>query len=183
MTPFETLDGLNSPFARAKPGTQRMKARKRRCPATPAIPSAKAIAFKHYLCLLLKERKVAQMQLTLRPGLTDEARAGLLALFRSARVMAYPIDSTTLLMAAGLPLAYAFAEHALGHGALGSRLKSRLNRDFGAQPPPLSDEENERMVQLRRAFTAVTRVDLPPPRAFADAGFDLSMIYNSRQFR
>lgn len=183
MTPFETPEGTNGPFARAKPTAERQKARRRRWASKPATPSVKAIAVKHYLCLLIEEGKIAQLQLTLRADLTGDARTGLMALFRSARVMAFFVDSTTMLMAAGVPMACAFAEHADGQGVLGRRLKSRLNRDFGAQKPALTDEEQERMRLLGRAFTAIRRVDLPAARAFADAGFDLSTIYSSRQSR
>lgn len=142
-----------------------------------------ALAFKRYLCLLLEEGKIAQLQLTLRSDLSGEARARVLGLFRGARVMAFAVDKTTLLVAAGLPMSRALAELARGHGTLGRKLQARLMKDFGPGRPVLSQDEQQRIVSLDRALAAVTRVDLPRPHAFADAGFDLATIYSSRQSR
>ncbi len=142
-----------------------------------------ALALKRYLCLLIEDRKIAQLQLTLRPGLSDEARASVMALFRGARVMAFPIDRMTLLVAAGLPMTRALAGFAHAYGVLGQKLKARLKKDFGTRTPVLSEDELQRMIILDRALAAVTCVDLPRPRAFEDAGFDLATIYSSQQSR
>lgn len=178
------LERSNGSYPRARPTGQRMKARVRRCPERPAAPPLEhARAFKRYLCLLLEERKVAQLQVKLRPDLSTDARIGVLALFRAARVMAFAVDDRTLLVAAGLPMSRAFAAFARGHGVLGRRLQARLKRDFGPDRPVLSADEQQRLILLERALASVTRVDLPPPNAFATAGFDLATIYSSRQSR
>jgi hypothetical protein len=178
------LERSNGSFPRARVTAQRLKARAQRCPerlVTP--PLEQALAFKRYLCLLIEEGKIAQLQLTLRPDLSDGARASVVALFCGAGVMAFRIDKKTLLVAAGLPMTQALADLAQGYGTLGRKLKARLKKDFGAGKPVLSEDEEQRMVLLDRALAAVTRVDLPRPRAFTDAGFDLATIYSSRQSR
>lgn len=178
------LDRSSGSFPRARVTAQRLKARAQRCLERPVTRSLEhALAFKRYLCLLLEEGKVAQLQLTLRPDLSQDARARVQALFRSARVMAFALDETTLLFAAGLPMTRALAEFAQGHGTMGRKLKARLKKDFGAGRPVLSEDEKQRMIYLDRALAAVARLDLPRPHAFADAGFDLATIYSSRQSR
>jgi hypothetical protein len=57
-----------------------------------------------------------------------------------------------------------------------------LKKDFGTAKPLLSLDEQQRLILLDRALAVVTRVNLPPPRAFAAAGFDLATIYSSPQF-
>ena len=178
------LERSNGSFPRAKITAHRLKTRAQRCPEkAPTLPLEQALAFKRYLCLLLEEGKIAQLQLTLRPDLSDDARASVVALFRGARLMAFAVDKTTLLVAAGLPMTRALAEFARGYGTLGRKLQARLRKDFGAGKPVLSQDQQQRMILLRRAFPAVARVDLPRRHAFADAGFDLATIYSSRQSR
>ena len=177
------LERSNGSFPRARVTAQRLKARAQRCPQRLTPPLEQALAFKRYLCLLIEEGKIAQLQLTLRPDLSNDARASVVALFCGAGVMAFRIDKTTLLVAAGLPMTQAFADLARGYGTLGRKLKARLKKDFGAGKPVLSESERQRMVILDRALTAVTHVDLPRRHAFADAGFDLATIYSSRQSR
>jgi hypothetical protein len=178
------LERSNGPFPRARVTAQRLKLRARRCPEKPVAPSReRALALKRYLCLLIEDRKIAQLQLTLRADLSDGARASVVALFRGARVMAFAVDKTTLLVAAGLPMTRALAGFAQAYGVLGQKLKARLKKDFGTRTPVLSEDELQRMVILDRALAAITCVDLPRPRAFEDAGFDLATIYSSQRSR
>jgi hypothetical protein len=104
-----------------------------------------------------------------------------MGLFHGARVMAFAVDKTTVLVATGLPMSRAFAEFARGYGVLGRKFDARLKKDFGAARPLLSPDEQQRMILLDRALAVVTCVDLPPARAFAAAGFDLATIYSSPQ--
>lgn len=169
---------------RARLTAYRLKARAQRCSERVVTPSLEqALAFKRYLCLLIAENRIAQLQLTLRPDLSDDARACVVATFRAARVMAFAVDKTTLLVAAGLPMTRALAEIARRDGTMGRKLHARLTTDFGAGKTVLSQDEERRMAFVGRALAAVTLVDLPRPRAFADAGFDLATIYSSRQSR
>lgn len=178
------LERSNGSFPRAKITAHRLKTRTQRCPERhPTPPLEQALAFKRYLCLLLEEGKIAQLQLTLRLDLSDDARASVVALFRGAGVMAFAVDKTTLLVAAGLPMTRALAEFARGCGTMGRKLQARLKKDFGVGRPVLSEDEERRLIRLDRALAAVTHVDLPRRHAFADAGFDLATIYSSRQSR
>jgi hypothetical protein len=177
-----SLEKSNGSFPRAKATAQRLRTRAQRCPErSPPPPLEQALAFKRYLCLLLEEGKVARHQLTLRSDISDDARAGVMGLFHSARVMAFAVDKTTVLVAAGIPMSRAFAEFARGYGILGRRLHARLKKDFGPTRPVLSPDEQQRMILLDRVLAVVTSVDLPPARAFAAAGFDLATIYSSPQ--
>jgi hypothetical protein len=179
-----SLERSGSSFQRAKVTAQRLNTRAPRRPERPRTPALEhALAFRRYLCLLLEEGKIAQLQLTLSADLSDETRAGLMALFHSARVMAFAVDDTTLLAAAGLPMARALANLARRRGSLGRKLQARLKDDFGSGSPVLSHDEQQRMAHLKRALAAITRIDLPRPNAFADAGFDLATIYSSRRSR
>jgi hypothetical protein len=177
-----SLEKSNGSFARAKPTAQRLKKRAQRCPEKSAPPPLEhARALKRYLCLFLEEGQVARHQLTLRSDLSDDARAGVMGLFHGARVMAFAVDKTTVPVAAGVPMSRALAEFARGYGVLGKKLQARLKKDFGTARPSLSPDEQQRMILLDRALAVVTRVDLPPARAFASAGFDLATIYSSPQ--
>jgi hypothetical protein len=104
-----------------------------------------------------------------------------MGLFHGARVMAFAVDRTTVLVATGVPMSRALAEFARSYGILGRKLDARLKREFGTARPQLSSDEQLRMILLDRALAVVAHVDLPPARAFAAAGFDLATIYSSPQ--
>lgn len=119
------------------------------------------------------------MQLTLREGLPSSAVDWLVALLRRAGIQAFPVGGSTVLVAAGPDVARTFAHCAAERGVLGRKLKARLRAD--ATLSPRAGAGAKETVRLKRALLAVAELDLPRPRAFADAGLDLARIYSSRQ--
>lgn len=153
----------------AKETALRLKARERRAPAIIDPTHEQALAFKRYACLLIHERTIARMVVETRGGLSPEARAWLVGTFRRAGVMAYPVTSRTLLIAAGLGPARTLAESAGKRRILARRLKACLNKAGHAG----AVIDAKAATHLDRALDLLVRVDLPPAGAFAAAGFDL----------
>lgn len=155
---------------------------RRRTALKPVNPAQQhALALKRYICLLLGLNRVAHMQLTLREGLPPSAVDWLVALLRRAGIEAFPVGGSTVLVAAGPDVARAFAHCAAERGVLGCRLKARLRADTKLAPTVAAGRHET--ARLKRALIAVVELELPRPRAFADAGLDLSRIYSSQQFR
>lgn len=175
--------GLKPRSARGRKGAARPRNNARRRPAPKSVKPAQqqALALKRYICLLLGLNRVAHMQLTLRDGLPPSAIDWLVALLRRAGIQAFPASGATVLVAAGPDVARAFAHCAAERGVLGRKLKARLRAD--AKLSPTVQTGTGQTAFLKRALIAVTELELPRPRAFADAGLDLSRIYSSRRSR
>lgn len=155
---------------------------RRRAAPKPVNPAQQqALALKRYICLLLGLNRVAHMQLTLRDGLPPSAINWMVALLRRAGIEAFPVGGSTVLVAAGPDVARAFAHCAAERGVLGRRLKARLRADAKLSPTIVAGTNET--ARLNRALIAVVELELPRPRAFADAGLDLARICSSRQSR